>query len=116
MEEHYSILCASCRKRLFVYRGDFKGHMTPNQFTPVGNTPAPARGEAMVCCFCTKPWYMINASTGGMLVLTNKGVKPRDPKLTEGQRERMAAPPCTPETPPEFRGSAPDFTDVTHRG
>lgn len=116
MTNTYSILCSSCRKRLFVYRGDFKGPMEGKQFTPVGTTPAPARGEAMICAHCTKPWYMINASTGGMLVLTDKGVKPRDPKLTEGQKERMMAPVITPETPPEFRGSAPDFVDITHRG
>lgn len=116
MEDTYSILCSSCRKRIFVYRGDFKGRMTVNQFTPVNQQPVPVRGEAMLCGFCGRAWYMINASTGGMLVLTDKGVKPRDPKLTEGQRERMASPVATPETPPEFRGSAPDFTDITHLG
>lgn len=99
-----------------MYRGDFKGRMTPNQFTAISGITVPERGEPMICSYCTKPWYMINAATGGMLVLTDKGVKPQDPKLTDEQRARMASPTLTPEIPPEFRGSAPDFTDTTHRG
>lgn len=116
MSDVYSILCAACRTRLFVYRGDFSGPVRISDFSPCAGTIAPKKGEPMVCSTCGKAWYLLNARTRGIIVLTDKGFRPREPKESTGKRSSVNEPRITAETPPEFRGNAPDYTDVTHRG
>jgi hypothetical protein len=107
----YKILCASCRKRLFVYKGDFSGPILQSQFIPFEGVPPPTPGEPLMCPGCTKPWYMVNTRTGGMIVLTDRGIRPHEPLAPEPRSEGY--PLAAPDTPPEFRGRAPDFVDKT---
>lgn len=108
----YKILCAACRRRVYLYKGDFTGQILFSQFVPFDGSPAPTPGEPLMCPHCTKPWYMVNAATGGMMVLTDKGIRPHEPLKTEAHRSQ-GYPLAAPETPPEFRGTNPDFEDIT---
>jgi len=53
---------------------------------------------------------MLNARTGGFIVLTDKGFKPREPQKAT-KAEHLFYPAVTPDTPPEFKGAASEFTD-----
>ncbi len=68
-----------------------------------------------MCPTCGKPWYMVNARTGGMMVLTDKGIKPHEPTIPaapDGPEKQSAV---SPELPLEMRGTTPDFTDTKKR-
>jgi len=108
----YKILCAACRKKIYLYKGDFSGPILQSQFVPFEGSPPPAPGEPLMCPNCTKPWYMVNSRTGGMLVLTDKGIRPHEPIQTDVPSS-SDFPLAAPETPPEFIGNAPDFNDTT---
>lgn len=106
----YKIYCVGCRKHLFSYRGDFTGVVLPRQFIARPGVPDPAPGEPLICPQCHKPWYMQNSRTGALIVMTDKGWKPRAPegKQPEGVASSLM---MHPEHPPEFKGTNPDFVD-----
>jgi hypothetical protein len=108
----YKILCASCRQRVYLFKGDFSGVILFSQFVPFDKQPPPKPGEPLLCHHCTKPWYMVNSKTGGLIVLTDRGIRPHEPTKREEARTE-GFPIAAPETPPEFVGTAPDFADKT---
>ena len=75
----------------------------------------------MLCLFCKEPWYMVNARSGSLIVLTDQGWKPQAPEgqapltilQTMHQRENAYA--LAPETPPEFKDGASEFLDPAAR-
>lgn len=110
----HKILCAVCRKPLYLFRGVFSGALQPKQFSPFPGVSLPCSGEPLLCPGCGKPWYLLNARTGGLMVCTDKGIKPHEPTLPAAPSTQQAAQ-VAPELPIEMRGANPDFTDTKPR-
>lgn len=106
------VLCCQCRKHLYHYYGGFEHGVRPriDQFKPATpDVPAPTTKGEMTCVACRQPWYMMNVSTGSLILLTDQGWKPRAPK---GRRVMVWEEPygiAVPEVPPEFQN--PDFKE-----
>ena len=75
----------------------------------------------MLCSFCREPWYMVNARTGGLIVLTDKGYKPKAPEgkapltILQTMRQREVNKTLTPESPPEWEKGKSEFIDPSAR-
>jgi len=74
----YRIICVNCQEFLYTYEGTFEGRFDFGNFKPAPGVPTPVRGQKMSCPVCKKAWYMLNGR-GSLVVLTNKGWKPRNP-------------------------------------
>lgn len=83
--------------------------------------PAPKPGELMTCSFCHEPWYMVNARTGSLIVMTDKGWKPSAPTgpapltILQTVRQRETKYAFEPENPPEFKDGQSEFIDPSAR-
>lgn len=119
----YRIQCANCRKGLFQYRGEFETGrpVRSRDFFPLPGVTKPATGEPMLCTFCKEPWYMVNVRTGAMIVLTDKGFKPRAPEgqipltIMQTMRQRETAKAIEPEVPPDWKSGKSEFLDPSAR-
>jgi hypothetical protein len=114
----HRILCVSCRKNLFSYRGDFTGFIRSRDFYPFPGVDPPGPGKPLLCTFCHQPFYMVNARTGGPIVMTDSGWKPREPEghrdldLLRADNARGVAMTLKPELPPDLeKGGDSDWID-----
>lgn len=73
------ILCAHCQKPLYRYLGTYEGKISWQQFSPLSeDVEYPRATEKMVCPKCFRPWYLLR-SNGSIVVLTDQGLRPREP-------------------------------------
>jgi hypothetical protein len=62
-----------------LYYGEFEGPFNYKLFKPASSgIPNPEPDDPMTCIACGNPWYMLNVK-GGLLVMTDRGWKPREP-------------------------------------
>jgi hypothetical protein len=75
----------------------------------------------MLCAFCREPFYGVNARSGALIVLTDKGWKPSAPTgpapltILQAARQRETNYAFAPETPPEFKSGQSEFRDPAAR-
>lgn len=75
----YKIYCVNCKSNIYMFEGEFCGKFNFSMFKPAtSGIKSPSSRELMSCPSCGKTWYMLN-SKGGIIVLTDKGWKPREP-------------------------------------
>jgi len=79
-ERPYKILCVNCRTHLFNYSGSFVGRFDSESFKPAtSGIPAPKKHARMECPKCKKAWYMVTYRNGKLVVMTDRGWRPKDP-------------------------------------
>jgi len=117
------ILCSNCRKTLFHYRGSFAtgAPIRSKDFYALPGVPDPKAGDPMNCPFCHAPWYMVNARSGSLIVLTDHGWKPQAPEgkapltILQSMNKRETVYVLSPEIPPEFKDGQSEFQDPAAR-
>lgn len=102
------VYCTHCRAHLYWYGGRFTGQVRRQSFKPARpDVPKPKPTDSMRCVRCGEPWYMVKAPTGGIVLLTNEGIKPKAPSGTRPAPEHIVI----PEPPPDLQGTGSEFKD-----
>lgn len=80
-----TVVCIRCDKPIFKFLGGHKysgSGVSPEDFEPLGDSPAPKKGEPMLCPVCKREFYGRSTAGGVCLYLGESSWWPMPPGLT----------------------------------
>lgn len=85
----FKVYCCRCHKLIYLYHGTFEGPIQRHDFHPAfPHIAVPTARDPMLCPLCKEPWYMTKTN-GALVVITDKGWKPRNPDGRAPHRSRI---------------------------